>query len=254
MLAAGATALYMLRLQNRKPTSVPSPTAEVHVVPSNPTVPAPAPPPVETVPEPVASVLAPPPPDAVKSPPEAKGRRPKAETARVEAATMTPAAAVPVAPPPQPMATEGPPAQPSPTPPAAVPPTAAPSPVPASPTPAAPTPAPAYDPASARVDIGAATNPVGATSSSFTRTVLEAGAQMTNCYRSALARTGGALEGHARLHVETDGAGVITDALLSGLPDATVARCVATAVRGRRIANVDTGSASADVPMVFRTH
>ncbi len=56
------------------------------------------------------------------------------------------------------------------------------------------------------------------------------------------------------LHVETDGAGIITDARLAAPLDALVARCVASAIQGRRVANVDTGNASADVPLVFKAH
>jgi hypothetical protein len=33
-----------------------------------------------------------------------------------------------------------------------------------------------------------------------------------------------------------------------------VGSCVAAAVQGHRVANVDTGNASADVPLLFRAH
>jgi eukaryotic-like serine/threonine-protein kinase len=131
------------------------------------------------------------------------------------------------------------------------PPTATPSPVPAPPSEPPP---PAYDLASARVEVGQAVATIGATSSSVTRAVSEASAQLTACYKSALPRLTGATEGRGRLHVETDGAGVITDARLTAPMDASVARCVVQAIQGRRVANVDTGSASADVPLVFRAH
>ena len=49
-----------------------------------------------------------------------------------------------------------------------------------------------------------------------------------------------------------DGEGVITDARWSGPFEGNVGRCIAAAVRGRRVANVDTGSARADVPLTFR--
>jgi hypothetical protein len=113
---------------------------------------------------------------------------------------------------------------------------------------------PAFDLASARVEIGQAVGTVGATSSSVTRAVSEAAAQLTGCYRAALPRLSGPIEGRGRVHIETDGAGIITDARLAGPLDVLVARCVASAIQGRRVANVDTGSASADVPLVFKAH
>jgi serine/threonine protein kinase len=133
---------------------------------------------------------------------------------------------------------------------------AAPAIVAAPPTPAPPVapPAPAYDLASARVDIGQAVGTIGTTSSSVTRAVSEASAQLTSCYRSVLPRLTDPIEGRGTLHVETDGAGVITIARLMTPMDAMVARCAASAIQGRRVANVDTGSASADVPMAFRAH
>lgn len=88
----------------------------------------------------------------------------------------------------------------------------------------------------------------------MTRAVSEAAAQLTGCYRAALPRLSGTIEGRGRVHIETDGAGVITDARLAAPLDAVVARCVAAAIQGRRVANVDTGSASADVPLVFKAH
>jgi serine/threonine-protein kinase len=269
ILGSGVAGFLILRWQARRHAPTAPAAAEVRELGSGPTnsIPAalsvPAPQSVlELEAAPVASVIAPPAPDVHPAPHEAKGRRAKVEAAKVEAAAMAHAATAPA----QPAANEVaspfaqspsiPTAAAATVPAAAAPVTAA---LPPVPPPPAPPPAPtaaahATDPASARVDLGEATNTVGATSSSFTRAVSEASAQVTSCYRSAISRTGGTLAGRAQLHVETDGAGVITNALLSGLPDATVARCVASAVRGRRVANVDTGSASADVPMVFRTH
>jgi len=117
----------------------------------------------------------------------------------------------------------------------------------------APEPAkPAYDLVGAHVEIALARNVVGATSSSITRTVSEAQNQMTACYRSALPRLSGALEGSGTLHVETDGEGVIADARWTGPIEGDIGRCIASAVNGRRVANVDTGSARADVPLTFK--
>jgi serine/threonine-protein kinase len=123
----------------------------------------------------------------------------------------------------------------------------------------APAPAPvpvapvsAYDLTTARVSIGSARNVVGATSGSITRAVSEAAARITTCYKAALPTLNGAVEGAAVLHVDTDGAGVITDARLSGPLRGSVASCVAAAVQGHRVANVDTGNASADISLSFR--
>lgn len=133
----------------------------------------------------------------------------------------------------------------------------APPPIAAAPPPPAPPVAalaPTYDSASARVEIGQAVGTIGTTSSSVTRAVSEAGAQLTSCYRSVLPRLAEPIEGRGTLHVETDGAGVIMVARLTTPVDATIARCVTSAIQGRRVANVDTGSASADVPLAFRAH
>jgi eukaryotic-like serine/threonine-protein kinase len=163
-------------------------------------------------------------------------------------ATQPPQVAVsePATPPGPPPAIEAPPpVTPPPPPPTAV--------APATPPPTEP-PAPAYDVAAAHVEIGQAVGTVGVTSSSMTRAVSEASAQLTGCYRSALPRLAAPNEGRAMLHVETDGAGVITNAHLTSPMDASVGRCVASAIQGRRVSNVDTGSASAEVPLVFRAH
>ena len=147
---------------------------------------------------------------------------------------------LPVAPPPPPL--------PLPVPSASAAPAPAPLPSPPVQTPA---PRPAFDLSHAHVAIGDATNAIGATGSSVTRTVHEAAAQIDGCYREELPRLTGAIEGRGRLHVETDGAGSITDARITGPVDAGMRACVASALHGRRIPNVDTGSASADIPLEF---
>jgi serine/threonine-protein kinase len=113
---------------------------------------------------------------------------------------------------------------------------------------------PTYDLSAARVAIGTAKNAVGATALSVTRTVSAATARITACYKAALPQLGRVFEGAGTLHVDTDGAGVITDARLSGPIRGRVTTCVSAAVQGLRVANVDTGSASADVPLSFRAH
>ncbi|HEY4103490.1 MAG TPA: protein kinase [Polyangiaceae bacterium] len=151
--------------------------------------------------------------------------------------------------------------------------TPAPAAPPAAPAPVAPTPSPALDtpppapapapvepsapvsdPARASISIGTARNAIGATAISVTRAVSPALARITACYKSALPGLGSAFEGTDTLHIETDGAGMITGARLSGPIRGSIAACIAGAVQGRRVANVDTGMASADVPLSFRDH
>jgi len=55
------------------------------------------------------------------------------------------------------------------------------------------------------------------------------------------------------LHIETNEDGVINDARLSGRVSPATAQCIVQAVKGRKIGNVDTGSASADVPLAFKS-
>jgi serine/threonine-protein kinase len=180
-----------------------------------------------------------------------KDERPRPTAAERDTTTPVAAAAPVVVPSPFAEPTAPPPfaepLAPSPSPPpAAVPP---PAPVPA----AAPA-APAYDLQTARVVIGSARNAVGATPASVTRAVSEASSRIAACYKAALPRLSGALEGAGVLHIDTDGAGVITEARLSSAIRGSVASCVAAAVQGHRVANVDTGSASGDVPLSFRAH
>jgi hypothetical protein len=75
---------------------------------------------------------------------------------------------------------------------------------------------------------------------------------MTACYREALPRLSGAVEGSGTLHVETDGEGMIAEAHWTGPMEGDIGRCIAAAVNGRRVANVDTGSARGDVPLTFK--
>jgi serine/threonine-protein kinase len=150
---------------------------------------------------------------------------------------------------------DNPPA-PEPPPPAPPPPVAnavAPDPPPA--TVATPPPAePPFDPSAARVEIGQPTNTSGGLSATVVaRTVRGASGQITACYRSALERAGRGIEGAGMLHIETDGAGVITDARVGGPLGASTGRCIAGALGGRTLSGVDTGTASADVPLVFKT-
>jgi len=104
----------------------------------------------------------------------------------------------------------------------------------------------------ARVEIGAATATTGTTASNVNKTIAPLATKLTACYRSALSRQSEAADGAGVLHVETNEDGIIMEARLDGPLAAGAGRCIVAAVRGRRISNVDTGSASADVPLAFK--
>ena len=117
--------------------------------------------------------------------------------------------------------------------------------------PPAPPPAPRYDLASARVVVGSPVRVAGATAISVRRTVESASGPLTACYRAALPQMAQPVEGEGTLHIETDGAGIITYARGLGALSGPMEACMTHALRERRIANVDTGSASADIPLTF---
>ena len=124
------------------------------------------------------------------------------------------------------------------------------SPPPASPPPTAPVATtPSFDPATAHVDLGTP-KASGTTPVSVSRALAPVAPKISACYRASLnAANAGATAGS--LHVGTDEDGFITDARVSGLPYAA-AQCIANEVRGRKILNVDTGNAVADVPLALR--
>jgi hypothetical protein len=99
--------------------------------------------------------------------------------------------------------------------------------------------------------MGGAVNTVGTTAANVGRTVLPLGPRMTACYRDGLAQ-GAPVATKATLHIDTSDDGLITEARVVGPVASGISACIASAVRGRKIANVDTGSASADIPLVFR--
>lgn len=75
---------------------------------------------------------------------------------------------------------------------------------------------------------------------------------MATCYTSALPTLTGTLEGTDTLHIETGDDGTITTATVSGPVGGPVGSCIQRAVRGQRIPDVDTGAASADIPLVLK--
>jgi eukaryotic-like serine/threonine-protein kinase len=121
----------------------------------------------------------------------------------------------------------------------------------AAPPPAAPAPPPRFVVASARVGIGSALNTSGTTAANVNRTIGTLGDRFTACYRAALPQMPDPVAGAGMLHIETDEDGVITVARVGGSVTAPAA-CIAAAASGRKISNVDTGRARADIPLVFR--
>ncbi|MGH7283854.1 MAG: serine/threonine-protein kinase [Polyangiaceae bacterium] len=145
-------------------------------------------------------------------------------------------------PPPPPTSPTETPAQPLPTSPPVL---TAPPPVPTTPVATAPS----FDAATAHVDLGTP-KASGTTPLSVSRALALAAPKITACYRAGLtAANAGATA--ASLHVGTDEDGFITDARVSGLPFVT-GECIANEVRGRKILNVDTGNAVADVPLALK--
>jgi len=117
-------------------------------------------------------------------------------------------------------------------------------------------PPPRFDVASASVEVRAPVHLDHTGATGVTAAVGRAASAFTECYRRALLTADvtleGALGGAGMLHVETDDDGWITRARLTGGARGSVPACIETVVQGRRISGVDTGAASADVPLVFK--
>jgi hypothetical protein len=153
----------------------------------------------------------------------------------------------------------GPAPPPVPSPPEAKPaePVAATAPPPAPPPPAitpAPEPpaAPAFNAATASVSIGSPANLIQTGANKVNAVMSHVASTINACYQRALPTLAGSIEGTGTLHVDTDDGGIITTATLKGPVRGAVASCIEAAVRGKKIDGVDTGAASADVPLVFK--
>ena len=123
----------------------------------------------------------------------------------------------------------------------------------ASPEPAPPlaAPAPRFAIATARVEVGSATNTIGTTAGNVNRVIGPLGEKMTACYRAALPKMPDPASGSGTLHIETDEEGVITVARVLGSISAPSA-CIAASASGKKLPNVDTGRVRADIPLVFK--
>ena len=110
---------------------------------------------------------------------------------------------------------------------------------------------PPFEVENARVEIGSVSNILATTPSNVNRALSGIGKKLTECYRAALPAMPHPLEGSFVLHVETGLDGTITEATFEGAKAGGLAGCVVETAIGRKIPNVDTGSASADVSLVL---
>jgi serine/threonine protein kinase len=151
--------------------------------------------------------------------------------------------------PPTPDITRPPPSVPAPSP------TASPLPLaPASPPPAVTESGPPFDLGTARVEARQPLNVMGDTSAAKVASAVgRVSGKLNACYRSALPRLQRPLEGAALLHIETDETGLVTTATLKGPPFVSeVMFCIVASVKTCTIEGVNTGNASADIPLVFK--
>jgi hypothetical protein len=92
----------------------------------------------------------------------------------------------------------------------------------------------------------------GATAVGFQRALGPASARLSACYRNALPLLAGPREGSGLLRIETDDVGVITRVRLEGAFRSDLSACITKAALGGRVPNVDTGTASAEIPLAYR--
>ena len=240
-LLVGGGGAYYVSQHGTKDTSPPSVVAQMVTAQPPPSGVAYADPPPQaiiTVPSRVEE-LHPPPLSAAPSP-KTTGRnlvpdKPAAPLLAVSVAPPTPSAAPPTPPVAATTIATAPPPPAIPPPPVAPPPPAA----------------PAFVPANAKVLIGTPSVNGGPSASSVRNAIHARHARIVACYHQALHREG-PTAGAGKLHIETDDAGFVTDAKFSGPPSEKVGGdCIAAAAKGIKIPNVDTGTASADIPLTF---
>jgi len=120
------------------------------------------------------------------------------------------------------------------------------------PTPATPPPAP-FDPSAASVTIGGPRNLDHTTGTDVNAALAHMSAAISACYISGLRSLGAPVEGSGKLHIETDDDGNITRASVTGAVRGGIGACIeGVATRANRLRGVDTGAASADVPLEFK--
>jgi serine/threonine protein kinase len=113
---------------------------------------------------------------------------------------------------------------------------------------------PAFDLGAARVEARQPLNVTGdASAAKVASAVGRVSGKLNACYRGALPRLQQPLEGTALLHIETDETGLVTTATLKGPPFVSdIVSCIVASVKTCTIEGVNTGNASADIPLVFR--
>jgi len=124
------------------------------------------------------------------------------------------------------------------------------TPAPATTVPAA-RPATPFDPSRAHVTWSVAAIGGGATAGGVRRSLSRVSGAWDACYQDALRMGGRRVDGSGVLHIATDEEGNVVQATVTGFALSSAQTCVANAARVR-IAGVDTGSAWADVKLVFR--
>jgi serine/threonine-protein kinase len=117
--------------------------------------------------------------------------------------------------------------------------------------PSAPAPA-RFDLAKATVDVRGAVHVERTGAAGVDAAISHVKAAITDCYRRALPTLGGPLDGTGSLHVETDDEGWITRARVTSPVRGPVPSCIEATVHGSHVWGVDTGTASADIPLVFK--
>jgi serine/threonine-protein kinase len=181
-------------------------------------------------------------------PPTLAPRPGKAASARHRGDSPPPDATSTIRPPTPPDVSRGPPSIPAASPNANPPPLAPPP-----PPPAVTASGPAFDLAAARVEARQPINVTGDTSAAKVASAIgRVSGKLNACYRNALPRLQSPLEGAAMLHIETDETGLVTTATLKGPPFVSnIASCIVASAKTCTIDGVNTGNASADVPLVF---
>jgi serine/threonine protein kinase len=196
-----------------------------------------------STPAPVTSVNVP---TAPLRPRKTEPRSPRAMPLSVTTTSMTPL--VSTDPPRPPDDAPTPPSMP-----ASVAPVAVPAPTSSSPVVAAPAP-PAFNPDAGRVHMERVTATQGLSVAKLRKELSRLQGAWLTCYRTALRSRGSAAGGDALLHLAIDDTGHVTSSSLSGasfLP--ALASCIEPPARTLRIPDVDTGEATVDVVLTFKS-
>ncbi len=180
----------------------------------------------------------------------ARGRAPAAgaRTTPSPKAEPPPVAAAPAAPLATPLTAV---AAPEPAPVAAPPVVAAPSPPPATPPPVVSTPAaPAFDPARARIDVGALRTD---RMSPRDANAILGRADLKSCYVASVKAGEPAAPGSVTVNLEVEDMRVARAKTSGASSSTSLRRCIESRLVGSRVPSADTGSATASIPLSFST-